>query len=102
MYIKEGIQLEYPLWGVDYEALISDLEASGVECVVSACPGPGATTMEENHSLVDVRPLSVGQTFDRGVMERCMRYTWDGFGEKGEFHTLMKVWCVSKEKALGT
>ena len=101
LYVRDDIRMEYPLWGVDYEELISDLESSGVECEVSACPGPGAMTMGENQELIDTRPLSVGQNFDRCAMERCIRMAWDGFGENGEFHTLVKVWLVSKEKALG-
>ena len=101
LYLKEGIKLEYPLWKVDYEALIKDLEDSEVECEVTACPGPDATSLHADPTLVDLHPLSVGQAFDRCAMQRCERMGWDGFGEKGEFHTLAKVWVVSKEKALG-
>ena len=98
---RQNITMEFPLWGVDYELLISDLEMSGVECEVSACPGPSATTMETAQNLVDIYPISIGQTFDRKTKERCERFDWDGFGEKGEFHTLAKVWLVSRERALG-
>ena len=101
LYVTENIQMEYPVWGVDYNVLMNDLEMSGVECEVSACPGPDANTMESTQNLVDVYPISVGNIFNRSAKERCERLGWDGFGEKGEFHTLAKVWLVSREKALG-
>lgn len=74
-----GASLHFPLWGVPYDALIADLEASGVACEVSA-------VTEAARGVV-----AVGERFDRAMMARLPR-SIDSFGENGEFHTLVKVW----------
>ena len=76
---ERGTSLHFPLWGVPYETLIDDLEASGVTCEVSA-----VTELAEG-------VVAVGQRFDRAMMARLPRGI-DAFGENGEFHTLVKVW----------
>ena len=80
--------LEYPLWNVPYEELISDLEASKVPIVLSAI-------------TVDNDMLKKGVTFDRQLMNDVASLGMDGFGEEGEFHSIAKVWAVSREQALG-
>jgi ATP-binding cassette subfamily B (MDR/TAP) protein 1 len=80
------IQLEYPLWKVDYEVLMEDLEASQVPCIISG-------------STVEV--VTVGTPFTRELYKKWQAEGLDGFGEQGEFHSLAKVWEVSREKALG-
>ena len=74
-----GAALHFPLWGVPYDTLIADLEASGVACEVSA-------VTEAAQGVV-----AVGERFDRAMMARLPRSV-DPFGENGEFHTLAKVW----------
>ena len=76
---ESGAELHFPLWGVPYEDLISDLEASGVSCVVSAVTEPARGIVE------------VGDEFGRALMERAAPLI-DAFGEAGEFHTLARVW----------
>ena len=71
--------LHFPLWGVPYDTLIDDLEASGITCEVSA-----VTELAEG-------VVTVGQRFDRAMMAR-LPGTIDAFGENGEFHTLARVW----------
>ncbi len=74
-----GAELHFPLWGVSYDVLIDDLEASGVTCEVSAVTGPAR------------QAVAAGQRFDRAMMRRLPQEI-DEFGENGEFHTLAKVW----------
>ena len=74
-----GATLHFPLWGVSCEALIDDLEASGVACVVSA-------VTEEARGAV-----RVGERFDRRLMAGLPGGV-DPFGERGEFHTMVKPW----------
>lgn len=76
---ERGASLHFPLWGVPYEALIADLEASGVPCEVSAVTEAAAGMIE------------VGEQFGREMMARLPGEI-DPFGENGEFHTLAKVW----------
>lgn len=83
---KLGIDLEYPLWKVPYPDLMEDLLASGVDLVVSA-------------STKDA--FAKGQEFNQQLYERAIGEGHDGFGENGEFHTLVKVWSVSRERSLG-
>jgi len=74
----KGASLHFPLWQVPYETLLEDLEASGVECKISAvteCAG-GA--------------VSVGDVFDRALIDRLPARV-DAFGENGEFHTFAKI-----------
>ena len=80
------MHLEYPLWKVDYDELMKDLEASKVPCIISG------SSIERVH---------VGTPFTRELYKRCQEEGVDGFGEQGEFHSLAKVWEVSREMALG-
>ena len=75
-----GASLHFPIWQVPYEALISDLEASGIVCEVSAV------------TEAALGALAIGQPFDREAMMRLPEGV-DRFGENGEFHTLAKVWA---------
>ena len=79
-------QLEYPLWRVPYEELMTDLEASRVPVVVSASTKDG---------------IEEGMQFNRDLMKKANALGFDGFGESGEFHSVAKVWTVSKDVALG-
>lgn len=90
-----GCQLEFPLWRAPYDSLMDDLEASGVSCVVS---GTTCDTVPE------------GTTFDRPFYNKLVAEAskphsqtqpTDAFGEQGEFHSLARVWSVSREQALG-
>ena len=78
--------LEYPCWKRPYESLLDDLEASGVNCVVSA-------------SSTDV--VKEGDVFGRELYERALKHGVDAFGEEGEFHSLAQVWSVDRRQALG-
>ena len=78
--------LEYPLWKVPYETLMEDLEASQVPCVVS---GTTRDTIVQE-----------GTAFDRSLYNRVTSLGLDGFGERGEFHSLAKVWKVPRKVAL--
>lgn len=71
--------LHFPVWGVPYDTLITDLEASGVTCEVSAVTGAAEGF------------VAVGERFDRAMMAR-LPGDIDPFGENGEFHTLVRVW----------
>ena len=77
-----GADLHFPLWHADYEELSADLRASGVPCDVSA------TTVDA---------VAVGERF--GEFETPPGL--DAFGERGEFHTLARVWEVPRRAALG-
>eukprot|EP00445_Apocalathium_hangoei_P023202 CAMPEP_0203904420 /NCGR_PEP_ID=MMETSP0359-20131031/46259_1 /ASSEMBLY_ACC=CAM_ASM_000338 /TAXON_ID=268821 /ORGANISM="Scrippsiella Hangoei, Strain SHTV-5" /LENGTH=359 /DNA_ID=CAMNT_0050828657 /DNA_START=116 /DNA_END=1195 /DNA_ORIENTATION=- len=81
----------YPLWQRPYEELHEDLEASGVPCEVSAL-GP---------RISPAGLLKVGAPFGRALAEEVSRAGMDAFGEKGEFHSLAKVWEVTRARALG-
>lgn len=82
-----GYSLEYPLWNVSYDDLMNDLEESEVPCFVS-----GTTT----------KGVEVGDIFDRDIFERkAPLLDIDRFGEKGEFHTIAKVWKVPRDVAMG-
>lgn len=76
---ERGATLHFPLWGVSYDELIADLEASGVTCEVSAVTRPAEGV------------IGVGERFGREMMARLPGEI-DPFGENGEFHTLAKVW----------
>jgi len=87
-FVDCPLQLEYPLWKVDYGRLMDDLEASQVPCIISGS---------------SVESIPVGTPFTRELYDKCQREEegLDGFGEQGEFHSLAKVWEVSRETALG-
>jgi ATP-binding cassette subfamily B (MDR/TAP) protein 1 len=76
---RRGACLHFPLWHADYEALLDDLEASGVPCIVSAVLDSSSTG------------ISVGQRFDR-TLTLGLPAGVDAFGETGDFHTLARVW----------
>ena len=79
-----GASLHFPLWKLPYEALIADLEASGIVCEVSAATDAA------------LGALVPGQRFDRKAMTRLPKGV-DRFGENGEFHTLAKVWATARD-----
>lgn len=79
---SRGAALHFPIWQVPCEVLMTDLEASGIVCEVSA------VTDAARGALVP------GQRFDRKAMMRLPDGV-DRFGENGEFHTLAKVWEVA-------
>lgn len=83
-----GIPLKYPLFNVDYQVLLADLETSGVPCVVSA-----STVDSVVAGTMFTREFAYGKD---GVASRM-----DAFGEQGEFHTLAQVWEVGAQQALG-
>ena len=78
--------LQYPLWKIPYEALLEDLEESGVSVVLTA---------------VTVTSLKPGMAFTRKLYGDVVRSNLDGFGEGGEFHSIAEVWTVSRAQALG-
>ena len=78
---SRGASLHFPIWRVPCEALMADLEASGIVCEVSAVTDAA------------LGALVPGQRFDRKAMSRLPDGV-DRFGENGEFHTLAKVWEV--------
>jgi diphthamide synthase (EF-2-diphthine--ammonia ligase) len=80
------LRLEYPLWKVDYETLLTDLESSAVVPLLSA-------------STKDV--IEVGTKFTREFVEKIKKEDIDAFGENGEFHSSAETWLVSREMALG-
>jgi ATP-binding cassette subfamily B (MDR/TAP) protein 1 len=84
-----GCILEFPLWKVPYELLLDDLKLSGIDVVLSASTRNG---------------IQVGDKFDHDFLKRIKSSdsSIDLFGENGEFHTIAKVWVVSKQQALGT
>ena len=82
-----GCQLQFPLWKVGYDELTKDLKESGIEVVLAATTVAG---------------ISVGDCFNDVFAEKIKKLkSIDLFGENGEYHTIAKVWTVSKEQALG-
>lgn len=67
------LELSFPLWQADYEALLVDLEASRAHCVISAIAS-------------DIPTMALGERFDRELVARLPEGI-DRFGENGEFHT---------------
>lgn len=81
-------KLVYPLLNTPYNALMDDLEASGVKCIVSASTVP--------------QYVHTGDVFDRSYwMQLKQIEDLDSFGEKGEFHTAVQMRETSKDKILG-
>lgn len=68
-----GLRLSFPLWNVDYEALLADLEAAGAVCTISALS-------------TDIPGVAIGDVFDRRLIDSLPEGI-DPFGENGEFHT---------------
>ena len=83
-----GATLHFPIWQVPCEELMTDLEASGIVCEVSAVTDAA------------LGALVPGQRFDRKAMMRLPDGV-DRFGENGEFHTLAKVWEGSRAAGTG-
>mmetsp|Transcript_12465 Transcript_12465/g.18290 ORF Transcript_12465/g.18290 Transcript_12465/m.18290 type:complete len:580 (+) Transcript_12465:2075-3814(+) len=83
---KLGIPLEYPLWQVPYSELFTDLLRSEIEIKVSA---------------VTTDFVRCGEPFNRALFERAKEKGFDPMGENGEFHTVVNVWSVSRERAIG-
>lgn len=89
-------QRAYPLWHVAYDALLADLDASGVPCLLTAVAGvPGMVIPE---ALAGLAP---GRRFDAALSRAMAAAGWDAFGENGEVHSLAHVWDVNAERALG-
>lgn len=82
---RRDASLHFPIWQEPCEVLMTDLEASGIVCEVSA------VTDAARGALVP------GQRFDRDTMMRLPDGV-DRFGENGEFHTLAKVWEVAADR----
>lgn len=74
-----GAELAFPLWQVEYAVLLTDLDASGIPCVVSAS------------DPTRVPDLKVGTRFGAQMLADLPPDV-DAFGEAGEFHTLARVW----------
>jgi diphthamide synthase (EF-2-diphthine--ammonia ligase) len=80
-------RLEYPLWQVPYETLLSEIEHCGVKFVISAS---------------ERAEVKIGTEFTREYSNWISKCTnIDGMGESGEFHTVAQVWVVDRERALG-
>jgi ATP-binding cassette subfamily B (MDR/TAP) protein 1 len=82
--LLDGATLFYPLWQASYRDLMWDLMQSGVECELSAVT---VTPSEKNKAA-----LAVGSVFTPALAAAAEEEGWDAFGEKGEFHSLAKVW----------
>jgi len=83
-----GSKQLYPIWGTPYEQLAQDLDSSCVPCTVTG------TTVDH---------VKVNDEYNkefRAMLARDYPET-DVFGERGEFHTLAKVWETSRSTALG-
>lgn len=86
-------RLEYPLWKEPYSNLLKDLETSQVPCFVSGC----TAVVDDN----DDYELKVGTQFTRVLYDKLIASgKVDGFGERGEFHSIAKVWEVPRSMAL--
>ena len=68
-----NMELIFPLWNADYDALLADLLASGATSIVSAV-------------FPDLRQIDIGDVFDTDLLARLPDHI-DPFGENGEFHT---------------
>ena len=80
-------KMEFPLWKVDFDVLIDDLNSSGVKVILSA-------------SNTDY--IKVDEEFNTEFVKKVKALkTIDLFGENGEYHTVVKVWVVPRTKALG-
>mmetsp|Transcript_27303 Transcript_27303/g.33759 ORF Transcript_27303/g.33759 Transcript_27303/m.33759 type:complete len:720 (+) Transcript_27303:20-2179(+) len=82
-----GSQLLFPLWKSKYDDLMNDFEESGIHCAVS-------------ESTTDI--VKHGEIFNRSLYNKLENLdNIDSFGENGEFHSVAKVWKVSRKQALG-
>ena len=72
---SHGAEMYFPLWKLDYESLILELEKTGAKSYLSAI------------SCEKMKLMSApGDEFNRSLMEK-LPGSVDGFGENGEFHT---------------
>jgi ATP-binding cassette subfamily B (MDR/TAP) protein 1 len=78
-YAPEGIGMHFPLWKLPYARLLDDLEASGVECRLTAV---AAAALRGS--------VARGARFDRRLIARLPEGI-DAFGECGEFHTRVEL-----------
>lgn len=74
-------ELYFPLWGVKYAALLSELESADVRIEVCA--------VDSQSGAAEI--VKVGDVFGRDLISRLPKDV-DSFGENGEFHTLVRVW----------
>ena len=74
-----GATLYLPLWGANYDELAQELETSKVRCTVTAV----------NHEMTG-SSIEVGDVYDASLLRRLPEHI-DGFGENGEFHTIVEL-----------
>ena len=90
-----GMKILYPVWsdvaGENYAALTEDLIASGVPCTVTAV----------TDDVAAAAGATVGAEFTPELTSKLQASGKDAFGEKGEFHTLARVWKAPRQLALG-
>ena len=90
-----GMKILYPVWsdvaGENYAALTEDLIASGVPCTVTAV----------TDNVAAAAGATVGAEFTPELTSKLQASGKDAFGEKGEFHTLARVWKAPRQLALG-
>ena len=99
-----GYKREYPLWNVSYDELFEDLEKSGVPCIVSGSTCkvvPKGTVFDREFYSRIKADGPVTASIETGADGNELMRPVDAFGERGEFHSLAKVWEVSREQALG-
>ena len=71
----QDLELVFPIWRVSYDELLKELSDADVRCTISAV------------TLTD-SGIVIGDEFDHLFLERLPKGV-DGFGENGEFHTLI-------------
>ena len=99
-----GYKREYPLWNVSYDELFEDLEKSGVPCIVSGSTCkvvPKGTVFDREFYNRFKTEAPIAASIETGTDGKEFMRPVDAFGERGEFHSLAKVWEVSREQALG-
>ena len=86
---EHGADLHYPIWHIDYEVLLKDLQASRVPCRISA------VTLEADAAdgQAGKRVPAVGDLYSEELVEQLPEGV-DRFGECGEFHTLAEAWLA--------
>jgi len=97
-------QREYPLWKKSYDELFADLEKSEVPCIVSGstCDAvPKGTIFDRTFYNKIVKEAPVTVSIETGADGKERLQPVDAFGERGEFHSLARVWDVRREQALG-
>ena len=73
-----NIKLHFPLWDVPYEVLSSELFGSDADCHISAVTAPECEGL-----------IAVGDAYTPELISR-LPTSVDPFGERGEFHTVMR------------